>query len=171
MQRVFYAQANRIATVCQARLLRPPSFYLEVRLLKWMWSKMPTPSSVDRFLCLDMLRVSWVSAFGRATSECAILMEIWGSGVVLQTETEIPKDSILTLMTPNGPVCAKVTACGRDDYGFLIEVKVDSSERWFPNSYCPADLMPVRPLSRPLPRNVVRFGTRARPLLASRARN
>jgi hypothetical protein len=69
-------------------------------------------------------------------------MEIWGSGAVLQTEIAIPKDSILTLATPNGPVCAKVTACDRDDYGFLVQMTVDPSERWFPDSYCPADLIP-----------------------------
>lgn len=103
---------------------------------------MPTTNPDDRFLCLDMLRVTWISASGRATSECAIVMEIWGSGAVLQTEMAIPKESTLTLAAPNGPVCAKVTACDRDDYGFLIQMAVDTSERWFPNSYCPADLLP-----------------------------
>ena len=90
-----------------------------------------------------MLRVTWVSASGRATSECAILMEIWGSGAVLQTEVAISKGSILTLAAPNGPVCAKVTACDRDDYGFLIQMSVDRPEHWFPDSYCPADLLPA----------------------------
>jgi hypothetical protein len=69
-------------------------------------------------------------------------MEVWGSGAVLQTETAIPEDSILTLSAPNGQVCAKVTTCRRDDYGFVIEMSVDPSERWFPDSYCPADLIP-----------------------------
>jgi hypothetical protein len=103
---------------------------------------MPITGSDDHFLCLDMLCVSWVSASGRASSECAIVMEVWGSGAILQTEIAIPKDSNLTLAAPNGPVCAKVTACSRDDYGFLIQMNVDPSERWFPNSYCPADLIP-----------------------------
>jgi hypothetical protein len=69
-------------------------------------------------------------------------MEIWGSGAILQTEISIPKDSILTLAATNQPVCAKVTTCDQDDYGFLIQIAVDSPERWFPNSYCPAALMP-----------------------------
>ncbi|MGH9647214.1 MAG: hypothetical protein ACRD4E_10390 [Bryobacteraceae bacterium] len=89
-----------------------------------------------------MLRTSWVNASGGATSECAIVMEIWGAGAILQTEIAIPKDSILTLAAPNGPVRAKVTGCDQDDYGFLIQIAVEPSEGWFPKSYCPADLMP-----------------------------
>jgi hypothetical protein len=99
-------------------------------------------SSEERFLCLDMLCIRWVSASGTASSECAVVMEVWGSGAVLQTEIEIPEDAILTLAAPNGPVRAKVTACERDDYGFLIQMSVDPSERWFPDSYCPPDLLP-----------------------------
>jgi hypothetical protein len=69
-------------------------------------------------------------------------MEIWRSGAVLQTETVIPANSILTIAAPTGPVYAKVSACSRDDYGFLIQITVDSSEGWFPDSYYPADLIP-----------------------------
>jgi hypothetical protein len=101
-----------------------------------------TANSQHHFLCLDMLRVSWVNPSGRATCECAIVMEVWSSGAVLQTETAILEDSIVTLSTPNGQVCAKVTTCRQDDYGFLIGMSVDPSEHWFPDSYCPADLIP-----------------------------
>jgi hypothetical protein len=88
-----------------------------------------------------MVGVSWILGSDEASSECAILMEIWDSGAVLQTDTAIPKNSIVTLGTPNGPVDAKVSSCKQDDYGFLIEVTVNPSERWFPKSYQPVYLM------------------------------
>ena len=103
---------------------------------------MSTKGSEDRFQCLDMLRVKWVNDSGKATSECAIVLEIWNSGALLQTETAIREGSILTVASPSGPVCAKVSTCTPDDYGFLIQMSVDSSECWFPNSYYPADLIP-----------------------------
>jgi hypothetical protein len=104
---------------------------------------MPTTTrSQNHFLCLDMLHISWVNASGRAICGCAILTEVWSSGAVLQTETAIPEDSMLTLSAPYGQVCAKVATCRQDDYGFLITTSVDPSEHWFPDSYCPADLIP-----------------------------
>ena len=95
----------------------------------------------EHFLCLDMLRVNWVSNGDSASAECAILMEIWDSGGILQTEKAIPMDSIVTLAAPKGPVRAKVTTCTQDSYGFLIHVTVDPSEGWFPDSYCPDHLI------------------------------
>jgi hypothetical protein len=103
---------------------------------------MPTSDLEERFLCLDMLSVSWVNASGKGSSECAIVAEIWSSGAILQTETAIPKGAILTLAAPGGSICAKVSDYTQDDYGFLIHMTVDSPECWFPHSYCPADLMP-----------------------------
>src|SRR5438477_2423062 len=72
----------------------------------------------EHFLCLDMLCVSWSSGTVRASSECAIVMEIWRSGAILQTDAAIPKDAVVILAAPAGPVHAKVSDCLQDDYGF-----------------------------------------------------
>jgi hypothetical protein len=110
-------------------------------LLYSEWSKMPTALPEERFLCLDMLRVSWINASGRASADCTILMEIWDSGAILQSETAIPEQAILTISAPGGPVQAEVTSCMQDPYGFLIRVTVDPSQNWFPKSYQPVHLM------------------------------
>ncbi|MCU1335659.1 MAG: PilZ protein [Bryobacterales bacterium] len=106
---------------------------------------MITAALEERFLCLDMLCVSWVNRSGKASSDCAIVMEIWNSGAILQSETTIPQDSILTIETPGGPVRAKVSSCTQDDYGFLVQVVVDPTEHWFPESYHPIHLLPSAP--------------------------
>jgi len=101
----------------------------------------PGMLSDEHFLCLDMLCVSWSSGAVRASSECAIVMEIWRSGAILQTDAAIPKDAVVTLAAPAGPVHAKVSDCSQDDYGFLVEVVPETSEQWFPDAYRPVHLM------------------------------
>jgi hypothetical protein len=102
---------------------------------------MPAVLSESRFLCLDMLRVSWTNSSGRGSSDCAILMEIWDSGAILQSEATIPAHSTVTIAAPSGPVQAEVCSCTQDDYGYLIEVTVDPSQPWFPKAYRPVHLM------------------------------
>jgi hypothetical protein len=68
-------------------------------------------------------------------------MEIWRSGAILQTDAAIPKDVVVTLAAPTGPVHAKVSDCSQDDYGFLVEVVPEASEQWFPDAYRPVHLM------------------------------
>lgn len=97
--------------------------------------------SDEHFLCLDMVCVSWASGSLKAYSECAIVMEIWRTGAILQTDAAIPPDVVVTLAAPSGPVHAKVSECTQDDYGFLVEVVLPPSEQWFPNAYKPIHLM------------------------------
>jgi hypothetical protein len=103
---------------------------------------MSTTVLEERFLCLDLVHVSWVNASGRTSSHCAILTEIWSSGGLLQTDTAIPERSLLTLAAPNGSIQAHVSSCTQDNYGFLIQVTVDSPPSWFPRKYQPDHLLP-----------------------------
>lgn len=98
----------------------------------------------ERFLCLDMLRVSSVNPFGTTSSHCAILTEIWSSGALIQTDTAIPVESILTLAVPDCLVHAHVNSCNQDNYGFLIQITVDSPPDWFPRKYQPDHLLRSR---------------------------
>jgi hypothetical protein len=108
-----------------------------VAIVVWVPAVLPD----EHFLCLDMVCVSWSSSSLNAYSECAIVMEIWRSGAILQTDAAIPHDAIVTLATPNGPIQCKVSDCTQDEYGFLVEVNLNPSERWFPDSYRPVHLM------------------------------
>jgi len=111
---------------------------------------MPTTVLEERFLCLDMLRVSWVNASGTTSRHCAILTEIWNSGALLQTDTSIPEGSKLTLAAPSGSIGARVNCCRQDSYGFLIQVTVDSPLSWFPTAYQPDRLIPKPPVLSPV---------------------
>ena len=88
-----------------------------------------------------MVCVSWSGDSGNFSCDCAILLEIWHSGARLHTDVAIPSDSIVTIGAPAGAIKAKVSACAPEDYGFLVEVTVEPSQRWFPNSYLPSHMI------------------------------
>jgi hypothetical protein len=88
------------------------------------------------FLCLDMFPVRWGS--GRLESlDSAILLEIGESGGLLQTGVEVPRGEKLTLALPDGTVSAKARSCKKDEFGYLVEISVNSPGHWFPQSYEP----------------------------------
>ena len=109
---------------------------------------MPTQTSNEgRFACLDLCDFRWSGPPPAAGLEPAILLEIWCSGGLFQTSGAIPKDSIVTIATANGPVNGKVRSCAQDDYGFLVEVSVVEPQNWFPRTYQPAYLVRRNPLA------------------------
>ena len=116
-------------------------FSLDPKLLGHMTLTMPGLDPEDRYACLDMLPISWESLTAATNRcQCAILLEIWSSGGLLQTGMAIPEGSVLTISAPGGSVHAHVSYCEQDDYGFLVHVAVDSPEDWFPAAYQPAYL-------------------------------
>ena len=93
------------------------------------------------YLCLDMLHVSWMGA-SDGSCDCAILLEIWDSGGLLQTTDAIAKGSVLNVESPQGSVRAMVNSCTNDEYGCIVEITVDPSSTWFPDGYNPPYLKP-----------------------------
>jgi hypothetical protein len=89
-----------------------------------------------RYLCLDLLRVTWKAA---STTLCdsAILLEVWENGGLLQTSAAIPQGSAVDLDCPHGCFRAIVNSCETDEYGNLLEIAVDPSASWFPSGYNP----------------------------------
>ena len=93
------------------------------------------------YLCLDVLRVSGTGA-SKTSCDCAILLEVWDSGGLLQTSDAIAEGSVLDVTSSHGPVRATVNSCKADDYGCLVEIAVDPSASWFPGGYNPPIIRP-----------------------------
>jgi hypothetical protein len=91
--------------------------------------------------CLDMLRVESASGSAHPFHECAILLEIWDSGGLLQTSMAIPEETIVSIPSVANGLSAKVVSCEQDDYGFLVKIAV-SEAAWFPERYTPSYIMP-----------------------------
>jgi hypothetical protein len=49
---------------------------------------------------------------------------------------------MLTMAAPSGSIHAQVSSCTHDNYGFLVQVTVDSPSGWFPKKYQPDHLLP-----------------------------
>ena len=72
--------------------------------------------------------------------ECAIMLEIWDKGALLQTSLPIPEGAPISFESIGSGVPAKVVSCERDSYGFLLEVAVRESQ-WFPDTYTPPHII------------------------------
>jgi hypothetical protein len=69
---------------------------------------------------------------------CAILLEIWPSGGMLQTEKPLTKAEKFLIQLDNGEIEAEVQGCEEDIYGCYIRFAVDNP--WFPASFQPSYL-------------------------------
>lgn len=72
--------------------------------------------------------------------DCAILLEIWDFGGLLQTSERIAADTVIFLPSIGSGISAKVTSCQQDEYGFLVEISVQGPG-WFPEGYLPPHVM------------------------------
>jgi hypothetical protein len=93
-------------------------------------------------LCLDMLKVTWRNSLGNPTSDCAILLEIWNTGGLVQVTTSIPPGSMLEIKTKSTTTPARVISCEQDDFGFVVRFASEDAKSWFPNSYQPPYTLP-----------------------------
>jgi hypothetical protein len=97
---------------------------------------MHTLQAGEHVQCLDVLKV----AFAPASHDCAILLEIWEQGALLQTSIPIPAGAPISFESIGGGIPAKVVSCEQDSYGFLVQVAVGES-RWFPQAYIPPHII------------------------------
>ena len=90
--------------------------------------------------CLDTFRVESASGAVNPFRDCAILLEIWETGGLLQTSIALPENTHLNIPSIGHGVSARVVSCQQDDYGFLEEIEIVSPE-WFPQNYTPPYLI------------------------------
>jgi hypothetical protein len=100
------------------------------------------------YFCMDLLRVSWGQS--PSQSESAVLLEVWNTGGLMQTEAALPADSSAVLTFSGGVARCRITSCAQDDYGYLIEFSTDPGGNWFP-AYSPPYLVPKPASSLPKP--------------------
>jgi len=90
--------------------------------------------------CLDVFRVASPPGTLNPFRDCAILLEIWGFGGLLQTSVAIPEDTVISMPSVGTGILAKVVSCQEDDFGFMVEISV-GGPGWFPEGYTPPHLL------------------------------
>jgi hypothetical protein len=94
----------------------------------------------EHFHCLDMFRVASPPGAVKSFCNCAILLEIWDFGGLLQTSKAIPEQTIISIPSIAQGILAQVVSCEQDDFGFLIEISVRGPS-WFPEGYTPPHIL------------------------------
>jgi hypothetical protein len=91
----------------------------------------------QHFNCLDMLHIR-TAGDHQLPCDCGILLEIWPSGGVLQTDKPLGTGEKFTIQLAAGEIEAEVQGCEEDMYGCYIRFAVDNP--WFPISFQPSYL-------------------------------
>lgn len=90
--------------------------------------------------CLDLLKVGFSLMDGGSSHDCAILLEIWSDGALLQTSQPILPYSTITIESIANGIEGKVLSCEKDSYGYLVQVAMRQSA-WFPEVYTPPHIL------------------------------
>jgi hypothetical protein len=93
-----------------------------------------------RVHCLDLLQVTSRPGSAGSFCDCAILLEIWDCGGLLQTNSAVSPGTEISVPSIGDGLAATVVSCQRDEFGFLVEISVQDP-RWFPNGYIPPHLL------------------------------
>ena len=93
----------------------------------------------QHFNCLDMLRIC-AAGSGQPWCECGILLEIWPSGGVLQSDKPLVTGEKFQIHLNAAEIEAEVQNYEEDGYGYYIRFAVQ--DPWFPESYQPSYLNP-----------------------------
>jgi hypothetical protein len=103
---------------------------------------MHTLQSGEHIQCLDVLKLAFPPGADRVSHDCAILLEIWDHGALLQTSVPVPEGATISIESIGEGIPAKILSCEQDSYGFLLQVAVDGPA-WFPEGYKPPLFLPT----------------------------
>lgn len=92
----------------------------------------------EHIKCLDLFQVTSSPATEKPFKDCAILLEVWDAGGLLQTNLAIPEGTVITIQFIG--IQAKVVSCQQDDFGFIVEIAV-CDPQWFPVGYTPPHIL------------------------------
>ena len=97
-------------------------------------------------LCADLVNVSWKDLSGRRRKAVANLEDISSSGVCLQLDRPVPRDTLLQISHQKAEFEGQVRYCLYREIGYFIGVQFAPGCRWTPKSYRPRHLLDLRRL-------------------------
>ena len=109
---------------------------------------MPDSRGGARYMCSELVTVSWVSKFGRPREVVANLEEIWSSGARLQFPGPVQPETRLRITTAKPELRGTVRACSADFIGYFVDVEFDEGCQWAPEQYGPKHLLDPQDLLR-----------------------
>lgn len=99
-----------------------------------------------RLLCADLLDVHWTDKSGRRRKAVANLEDISLSGMCLQLDTPVPRETLLRIAHPKSRFQARVRYCVFRDTGYYLGVQFEPGSRWSLRRFRPKHLLDPRDL-------------------------
>jgi len=99
-----------------------------------------------RLLCADLMDVHWKDKNGRLRKAVANLEDISLSGMCLQLDTPLPRETLLRIAHPKSRFQARVRYCVFRDTGYFVGVQFEPGTRWSVRRFRPKHLLDPRDL-------------------------
>lgn len=100
-----------------------------------------------RLLCADLISVHWKDKNGRVRKATANLEDISLSGMCLQMDTPVPRETLMRIIADaNNRFEARVRYCVYRDIGYFLGVEFEPGFRWSQRRYRPKHLLDPRDL-------------------------
>ena len=101
----------------------------------------------SRFLCADLVKVSWFVAEGEARAVEAVLEDISHVGGSVQVEEEIPLGTEIQLTIGDWTFDGEVCYCTYRDYGYFVGIRFSDDTVWSSDQVAPQHLVNLQALS------------------------
>jgi hypothetical protein len=99
-----------------------------------------------RLLCADLMDVQWTDKSGRRRKAVANLEDISLSGMCLQVDAPVPRETLLRIAHPKSRFQARVRYCVFRDTGYYLGVQFEPGCRWSVRRFRPKHLLDPRDL-------------------------
>ena len=99
-----------------------------------------------RLLCADLIDVHWKDKNGRLRKTTANLEDISLSGMCLQLDTPVPRETLLQIAHSKSRFQARVRYCVFRDTGYFVGVQFEPGSRWSVRRFRPKHLLDPRDL-------------------------
>jgi hypothetical protein len=100
----------------------------------------------SRFLCADLVRVSWTGAEGNVRTSVAILEDISHVGGSVQTEEAIPPGVAIRLTIGEWIFNGQVCYCRYRDDGYFTGIRFSEESYWSSDQVMPQHLINLQTL-------------------------
>lgn len=97
-------------------------------------------------LCADLIDVHWKDGNGRLRKATANLEDISLSGMCLQMETPVPRQTVLRIAHSKSRFQARVCYCVYRETGYFVGVQFEPGFRWSLRRFRPKHLLDPRDL-------------------------
>lgn len=97
-------------------------------------------------LCADLISVFWKDKNGRPRKALANLEDISLSGMCLQVDAPVPRETLLRIAHPKSRFEARVRYCVFRDTGYYLGVEFQPGFRWSQRRFRPKHLLDPRDL-------------------------